>query len=88
MRLVHAHPERPFGLAELRPIVDAVERPVVIESDGADDPAILAGQPDEFGQVQLPRCDRWFHRPDPASEPGRIECVAAGVDLVRIEFLG
>ena len=53
VRLVDPDAERPLGLGELAAVVDAVERAVVVEPDGAHDPAVLAGQLHELGQVQL-----------------------------------
>ena len=67
---------------ELGPVVDAVEPPVVVEADGAHDPAILAGQRDELGQVQLAGRRGTARGSDPAAEPGGVERVQAGVDLV------
>ncbi len=51
--LVAADPQAPLGGGELGAVVDAVEPAVVLERDRADQPAVLAGEPDELGQVEL-----------------------------------
>ena len=53
MRLVAPDAQVPLGGGQLRAVVDAVESAVVLERDGADEPAVLAGEADELGQVQL-----------------------------------
>jgi len=85
--LVQPDAEGPFRLGELAPVVDPVERPVVVEPDRAHDPAVLAGKPDEIGQVQLAIRLRRLQRADAAAKPGGIERVHARVDLVRLELL-
>ena len=51
--LVEPDPQAPLGGGELGAVVDAVEPAVVLEGDRAHDPAVLAGERDEVGQVQL-----------------------------------
>ena len=70
VRLVDPDAERPLGLGELAPVVDAVERAVVLEADGAHDPAVLAGELDEIGEVQLAVRGRRREGVDPPAEPG------------------
>ena len=88
MRLVEPHAEAPLGGRQLRPVVDAVEPAVVVERDRADQAAVLAGERDEVGQVQLSGRGRRLERLDPAPQPGRVEGVDAGVDLVALELFG
>ena len=86
--LVEPDPQAPLGGGELAAVVDAVEPAVVLEGDGRDDPAVLARERDEIGQVELAGRRRGRQRSDAATEPGRIEGVQAGVRLVRLELLG
>ncbi len=86
--LVEAHPQAPLGRRELVPVIDAVEAAVVLEADRGDDPAVLAGEPHEVGQVQLAGRGRRLERRDPPAQPGRVEGVQPDVDLVALELLG
>ena len=86
--LVEAHPQAPLGGGELVAVVDAVEAAVVLEADRGDDPAVLAGEPHEVGQVQLAGRGRRLERRDPPAQPGRVEGVQPDVDLVALELLG
>ena len=88
VRLVEPDPQAPLGGGQLRAVVDAVEPAVVLEGDRADDPAVLAGEPDELGQVQLAGRGRRRQGLDPAAQPGGIERVEPGVDLVAGELVG
>ena len=51
--LVAADPQVPLGGGELGAVVDAIESTVVLERDRGDETAVLAGEADELGQVQL-----------------------------------
>ena len=53
VRLVEPDAHAPLGRRELRAVVDPVEPAVVLEGDRADQAAVLAGEPDQLGQVQL-----------------------------------
>ena len=86
--LVEPDAHGPLGGGQLRAVVDAVEPAVVLEPDSADDPAVLAGEPDELGQVQLPGRGRRLQGADPAPQPGGVEGVEPGVDLVAGELVG
>ena len=86
--LVDGHPELELGLGQLRPVVDAVEGAVVLDHERDDRPAILARQLDQRRQVELARDRRRPHVPDPPAQPGCVEGVDAGVDLVDLELLG
>ncbi len=88
VRLVQPDPKRPFRRGELRAIVDAGEPAVVLEGDGADEPAVLAREPDQVGQVQLAGGGRRRQRDDPATQPGGIEGVQPRVDLVPRQLVG
>ncbi len=57
--LVDPDPKGPLGLGELVAVVDAVERAVVLEPDRAHDPAVLACERHEIGEVQLAVRLRW-----------------------------
>ncbi len=73
--------------AELRAVVDPVEPPVVLEGDGGHEPAVLARRSDELGEIQLAGRGRRLERVDPATQPGGVEGVDPGVDLVGLELL-
>ena len=88
VRLVEPDAQAPLGGGQLGPVVDAVEPAVVLEGDRADEPAVLAGERDEVGQVQLAGRRRRRERLDPAPQPRGIEGVEPGVDLVAGQFLG
>ena len=88
VRLVETDPKAPLGRGELRAIVDPVEPPVVIEADRADDAAVLTGEADQVGQVELPADRGRLERVDAPSEPGGIERVEPRVDLVARQLLG
>jgi hypothetical protein len=85
--LVDADAKSPFRLRELAAIVDAIERAVVVEPDRAHDPAVLAGQLDELGEVQLAVRRGRREGVDAAPEPGRVEGIHARVDLVCLQLL-
>ena len=86
--LVQAHAQGPLRLGELAAIVDAVERAVVLEAHGAHDAAVLAGELDQVGQVELAVRFRGRQALDPSAQPGRVEGVEARVDLVGLQLLG
>ena len=85
--LVAADPQAPLGGGELRAVVDAIESTVVLEGDRGDESAVLAGEADELGQVQLAGRGRGRQRLDAAAQPGGIEDVEARVDLVVVELV-
>ena len=62
-------------------------RPSSSNGDGRDQSAVLAGEADELGQVQLAGRRRRRQWLDPAAQPGGIERVQARVDLVVGELL-
>ncbi len=86
--LVEPHAQAPLGGGQLVAVVDAVKATVVLEADRGHDPAVLASELDQVGQVQLAgrrgRCEAG----DPTAQPGRVEGVQARVGLVRVELLG
>ena len=84
MRTRSAH----SACGELGAVVDAIERPVVVKPDGADDSSVLASQSHQFGEVQLTGRRRRLDGIDPPTEPCRVEGVTTGVDLVRIQLVG
>ncbi len=97
-RVVHRHagqemaavdplPEAVRGVGQLGPVVDPGERAVVADLDAPDRPAVGPGERDELGQVQLTGHRRRSQIVDPAAEPGSVEDVDAGVDLVDLELV-
>ena len=79
--------EVPFGLGELRPVVDPEQPPVVLDGQRDDQPAVRARELHELGQVQLAGLRRPAERSDPLAQPGGVERVQPRVDLVDRDLL-
>ena len=87
MRLVPADAQIPLSGGKLRSVVDAIEATVVLEGDRADEPAVLAGKPDELREVDLAGRGRGLQRGDPPAKPVGVEGVQPGVDLVPFQLV-
>ena len=88
MGLVPPDTQGPLRLRELGPVVDPVERAVVVEAHRAHDSTVLPREADELGQVQLAGGGGRLDGRDAAAQPGAIEGIASGVDLVALQLLG
>ena len=76
-----------LGVGELDAVVDAEQRPVVVDLEAGDRPVVGSREAHELGQVELPGRGRRHEVPDARAEPGEVERVDPGVDLVAGELL-
>ena len=85
--IVEVHPHVPLRTGKLATVVDPHQPSVVVDVERGNEPAVLAGERHEVGQVQLTRRGRRLEVPDPSPEPRRVEGVQPGVDLRDLALL-
>ena len=85
--VVDLGPQVALRLGQLEPVVDAEQPAVVLDDDRGDPEAVLAGEPDEVGEVQLAARRRGPQVADPAPQPGGLERVDPGIDLGDLELI-
>ena len=85
--LVDGQPKLELGRGQLRPVVDAGERAVVLDFERNDRPPVFPGQDHQLGQIELARGRGALDVADAAAEPSRVEGVDAGVDLLDLQLV-
>ena len=86
--LVDAQAHLQLGVGQLGPVIDAQQRAVILDLQGGDRAVIGEGHGHQLRQVQLPGHRRRLHIADAAAQPGDLEGVQPGVDLVDGQLIG
>ena len=85
---VDGQPQLHLGRGQLGPVVDAGQGAVVFDFEGDDRPAVIVGELDQLGEIELARDLGALDVTDPATQPGGVEGVDAGVDLLDPQLVG